>query len=136
MYGSDAGQPVPSLYTKRLSPLCDTTQWGECERVLCICGLLLLSLSYPPCSIPYSTLLNVCFPFLRCFIHSRLGLSQALRLLRHSSLSSLPLDVLVYMCMAAMHTLIVNLHALMYSKHQCACTSMLGTEFKTTYRRT
>ena len=24
MYGSDAGQPVPSLYTKGLSPLCDT----------------------------------------------------------------------------------------------------------------
>ena len=23
MYGSDAGQPVPSLYTKGLSPLCD-----------------------------------------------------------------------------------------------------------------
>ena len=25
MYGSDAGQPVPSLYTKGLSPLCDRT---------------------------------------------------------------------------------------------------------------
>ena len=25
MYGSDAGQPVPSLYTKGLSPLCDTS---------------------------------------------------------------------------------------------------------------
>ena len=24
MYGSDAGQPVPSLYIKGLSPLCDT----------------------------------------------------------------------------------------------------------------
>ena len=24
MYGSDAGQPVPSLYTKGLSPLCDS----------------------------------------------------------------------------------------------------------------
>ena len=23
MYGSDAGQPMPSLYTKGLSPLCD-----------------------------------------------------------------------------------------------------------------
>ena len=23
MYGNDAGQPVPSLYTKGLSPLCD-----------------------------------------------------------------------------------------------------------------
>ena len=23
MYGSDAGKPVPSLYTKGLSPLCD-----------------------------------------------------------------------------------------------------------------
>ena len=23
MYGSDAGQPVPSLYTKGLQPLCD-----------------------------------------------------------------------------------------------------------------
>ena len=25
MYGSDAGQPVPSLYTKGLSPLCDSS---------------------------------------------------------------------------------------------------------------
>ena len=24
MYGSDAGKPMPSLYTKGLSPLCDT----------------------------------------------------------------------------------------------------------------
>ena len=25
MYGSDAGQPMPSLYTKGLSPLCDNS---------------------------------------------------------------------------------------------------------------
>ena len=27
MYGSDAGQPAPSLYTKGLSPLCDGAGW-------------------------------------------------------------------------------------------------------------
>ena len=30
MYGSDAGQPMPSLYTKGLSPLCDSKQ-KECS---------------------------------------------------------------------------------------------------------
>ena len=36
MYGSDAGQPVPSLYTKGLSPLCDT----------CICRPSLIAAYY------------------------------------------------------------------------------------------
>ena len=46
MYGSDAGQPVQSLYTKGLSPLCDicaAIELGQQKRgtqhynILCIC---------------------------------------------------------------------------------------------------
>ena len=33
MYGSDAGQPVPSLYTKGLSPLCDSANPRVCTFV-------------------------------------------------------------------------------------------------------
>ena len=52
------------------------------------------------------------FLFIRCFIHSRLALSQALCLLRRSSLTSVVLDVLViHMYTLYMHTL-RGLHAL------------------------
>ena len=33
MYGSDAGQPMPSLYTKGLSPLCDIVTTNVCVTV-------------------------------------------------------------------------------------------------------
>ena len=34
MYGSDAGQPVPSLYTKGLSPLCDTSATSDTSATI------------------------------------------------------------------------------------------------------
>ena len=52
------------------------------------------------------------FLFVRCFIHSTLALSQALRLLRHSSLTTVVLDVLV------IHMYMYSLYAVyVHSKH-------------------
>ena len=39
MYGSDAGQPVPSLYTKGLSPLCDTSKKKKANVVIVVLNL-------------------------------------------------------------------------------------------------
>ena len=38
MYGSDAGQPMPSLYTKGLPPLCDNTHEKTALKYVSISG--------------------------------------------------------------------------------------------------
>ena len=41
MYGSDAGQPMPSLYTKGLSPLCDSELCVFVELYVELCAIFL-----------------------------------------------------------------------------------------------
>ena len=43
MYGSDASQHVPSLYTKVLSPLCDTLRVHVEFVLLCLHNTVILS---------------------------------------------------------------------------------------------
>ena len=93
MYGSDAGQPVPSLYTKGLSPLCDKDRTSQTTyensvalfhyiQLYAVCERASLSnqhqdsvLADPSVFIPSFAELNLIVPF-ALYVHMQLLVSM------------------------------------------------------------